>query len=70
MIVKTQLPTLQVLRERHRYQSASQSEDDTVYIIEWTGTQWVCSCPGFIYRNRCKHIEALRERANREGWAA
>lgn len=28
-----------------------------VYILKKSGTKWTCSCPGFQFRNKCKHSE-------------
>lgn len=61
-------PTTQVIVSRLSYQSVSQSQDDTIYELEWSSTQWTCTCPGFVYRKWCKHLTALAERAESEGW--
>ena len=29
------------------------------YIVRKDGNDYVCSCPGFLYRSKCKHLEQL-----------
>ena len=31
-----------------------------VYKVTLTGDRWSCTCPGFRWRNSCKHIEAKK----------
>lgn len=31
-----------------------------VYTLTKRGTRWTCSCPGFTFRNVCKHSTALQ----------
>ena len=31
-----------------------------VYKVTLTGDRWSCTCPGFKWRNSCKHIEAKK----------
>ncbi len=31
-----------------------------VYKVTLTGDHWSCTCPGFRWRNSCKHIEAKK----------
>lgn len=33
---------------------------DKEYQIEKTGNKYVCSCPGYMFRHKCKHIERLK----------
>jgi hypothetical protein len=27
------------------------------YEVEWNTAGWKCECPGFFYRNRCRHLD-------------
>jgi len=29
------------------------------YFVEKVGSKYTCTCPGFIFRHKCKHIEGL-----------
>jgi hypothetical protein len=31
-----------------------------VYTVTENAGQWSCTCQGFVFRNRCKHIEELK----------
>lgn len=31
------------------------------YMITKKGNAWSCTCPGFTYRKRCKHVDAKKE---------
>jgi len=28
------------------------------YVLTRTGTRWICTCPGFEFRQDCKHVRA------------
>ncbi len=56
-----------VIVEARRYVSASQSQPGTVHAIERTPAGWACSCQGYEYTGICKHLAAVKRRAEREG---
>lgn len=29
------------------------------YIVEKVGSKYTCTCPGFVFRHKCKHVENL-----------
>ena len=35
------------------------------YTIKFDGRYWSCTCMGFGYRNRCKHIEETKLKLNK-----
>jgi hypothetical protein len=49
----------------HRMQIASQSSD-RMYIVakSKTGGDWQCSCPRWIFKRTCKHLDAMRSVLN------
>jgi hypothetical protein len=38
-----------------RYES--KSAPGVMYMVERIGNKIVCNCPGYVYRQRCKHTE-------------
>lgn len=30
------------------------------YMVSESNKKWTCSCSGFIFRNRCRHVEQIR----------
>jgi hypothetical protein len=34
-----------------------QGSNGKEYFIEKVGARYTCTCPGFVFRNKCKHIE-------------
>lgn len=30
------------------------------YIIEKIGSKYTCTCPGFVFRHKCKHVESIK----------
>ena len=51
-----------------KYESQSQSLEDTVYTQERDRDGWGCSCDGYRWTGLCKHLGAVALRAEREGW--
>lgn len=39
---------------------APSSDGTRDYLVEWTGFVFECECPGYSYRGRCRHINALK----------
>lgn len=35
---------------------------DKEYFVEVTDNRFTCTCTGFMYRGKCKHIEAVKEK--------
>lgn len=44
----------------NRFEIASESSDK-IYIVAQAKSsgQWQCSCPGWIYHRKCKHLRSL-----------
>jgi hypothetical protein len=42
-----------------RFQAKSSSGGGKVYELVFNGTDGTCSCPGFTYRGRCRHLQEL-----------
>lgn len=42
------------------------SKGNNVYTVEKNGTNWTCSCPGFKWNNRCKHVLSKQEELKNE----
>ena len=45
---------------RKAFRLRKQTRDQTTYEVRVTATEVKCSCPGFHFRKRCKHIRMLR----------
>lgn len=46
----------------------SQTNPDTFHAVHWKPhTDWTCECPGFTYRHRCSHVEAVKLEIRRRG---
>lgn len=37
-----------------------QGSNGKEYFIEKVGTKYTCTCPGFVFRHKCKHIEGMK----------
>jgi hypothetical protein len=37
-----------------------QGSNGKEYQVEKISNKYVCSCPGFIFRHKCKHVEGLK----------
>jgi|14_taG_2_1085336.scaffolds.fasta_scaffold06139_8 hypothetical protein len=46
-------PTVREVLGRYESKSAS----GVTYMVERMGNKIVCNCPGYVYRQRCKHAE-------------
>jgi len=40
------------------------SKGDKTYSVEYKNGTWSCTCTGFSYRKRCRHITETKERHN------
>jgi len=49
--------------EREIYSTPSQSDPGTTYTLSWAHNHYVCSCPGYSFRGKCKHSEAINRLA-------
>lgn len=36
-----------------------QGSGGKVYHLEKVGSKYTCTCPGFTFRNKCKHVDSL-----------
>lgn len=34
------------------------------YVVSLSSGRWSCTCPGHGFRNRCRHVEEIREKQN------
>lgn len=48
------------IRERKRWEVTS-SKGNKMYVVEFDGFEWSCSCTGFKYRKTCHHIETQKK---------
>lgn len=37
-----------------------QGSNGKEYYIEKVGNRYTCTCPGFVFRSKCKHVENLK----------
>lgn len=37
------------------------SKPGLTYIVEYKNNSWSCSCPGFGFRSKCKHIDNIKQ---------
>lgn len=37
-----------------------QGSNGKVYHIEKIGAKYTCTCPGFVFRHKCKHVEGIK----------
>lgn len=37
-----------------------QGSNGKVYTVEKIAGKYICSCPGFLFRHKCKHVESLK----------
>lgn len=35
-----------------------QGSNGKTYYLTQAGTRWLCTCPGFQFRHKCRHVEA------------
>lgn len=45
------------------YITPSTSDPSLSYTISWAHNHYVCSCPGYSFRGKCKHAEAMNRLA-------
>lgn len=51
--------------EAQFYNIRSDSQPLKVYTVRhMPDGEWRCSCPGFIFRNQCKHIGKVKSKQN------
>lgn len=56
--IKRQESAIPVITKReHRVQS---SKPGKFYTVTQSGNYYSCSCTGFLYRNKCKHVELVK----------
>jgi hypothetical protein len=36
-----------------------QGSNGKEYYLEKIGTKYTCTCPGFVFRHKCKHVEGI-----------
>lgn len=49
------------LLEEEKTFKAKSSRTGEEYTVTQKGTQWSCSCMGFEYRKKCKHIDQFKK---------
>ena len=37
-----------------------QGSNGKVYYLEKVGSKYTCTCPGFTFRQKCKHVEGIK----------
>ena len=37
-----------------------QGSNGKVYYLEKIGTKYTCTCPGFTFRGKCKHVDGMK----------
>lgn len=60
---KNNLPQILPDNKTHcnRFEIASESSSRVYIVSQAKGSgQWQCSCPSWIYRRKCKHLDSLK----------
>lgn len=37
------------------------SKGGACYVVEFKNNSWSCSCPGFGFRSKCKHVDNIKQ---------
>lgn len=46
----------------HGIRAAVKGSNGDIHIVEHRpGRGWSCTCPGFMWRGRCSHVEAVKQ---------
>lgn len=48
----------QIVRREHKVPSSTPGK---YYIVSQENSSYSCSCTGYMYRNRCKHVELAKK---------
>ena len=52
-----------LVEEEEVYNIPSNSDPSKSYIVKKSGRgEWTCSCPGFGFRRKCKHIDSVKNK--------
>ena len=49
--------------EHETYSTPSTSDPRTRYTLYFAHNHYICSCPGYSFRGKCKHAEAINRLA-------
>jgi hypothetical protein len=60
---------VRVIGAGRSYETPSQSQPGTTYVVTRTPIGWTCDCPGFPFTGCCKHLGQVERRSEREGWS-
>ena len=56
MVVKAREPDTEATDAMYEVQGSK----GNVYVVKIRGNQWSCTCPGFGWRQKCRHIAGLK----------
>lgn len=50
----------QSIEEKPKHVKIVQGSSGKEYYIEKVGSRYTCTCPGFVFRSKCKHVDEMK----------